>query len=104
MSERPPSPLTPDLDALQRELEVLKGRRAALAELVSRERALREQSRDVASRDWELSAARQELHQHERGLADELEALVGEELALAEHQQERGEQLLAVLAERSARL
>jgi len=65
--------LTLEVEALQQELEALKARRSALAELVERERSLREQARDVASRDWELSAARQELHQHERGLADELE-------------------------------
>ena len=96
--------LTLEVEALQQELEALKARRSALAELVERERSLREQARDVASRDWELSAARQELHQHERGLADELESLVGDQLALAEQQERRAEKMVATLVERALRV
>src|SRR5579864_2654133 len=97
-------PLLPQVESLEEELDDLKGGRSALADLVRREHDLREQARTVASRDWELSAARQELRQHERGLSDEIEALIADQLDLAARQERRAETLLAALRERSAEL
>src|SRR5260221_9467158 len=82
-------PLLPEVEALEDELDDLKGGRSALADLARREHGLREQARTVASRDWELSAERQELRQHERGLAEEIEALIADQLELAARQERR---------------
>src|SRR5258708_9844893 len=90
-------PLLPEVEALEDELDDLKGARSALADLVRREHDLREQARAVASRDWELSAERQELRQHERGLAEEIETLIADQLELAARQERRRGTLRAAL-------
>ena len=51
------------------------------AELIDRERKLREEAERVAAGERELSAAREELHQHERGFRETFGALLLQQVA-----------------------
>src|SRR4051794_6399418 len=90
------------VEGLDETVEGFETRRSELGELAERGDALRDEARELASRDLELSAERQEAHQQLRRLADELERLFRVHLAALDDEEARAARLFESLRERAA--
>ena len=91
-----------DAQNLAQQLDDVKKHRSALSKLIDRERGLREEAGRIGRRERELSAAREELQQHERGLKDELGALLIRQTAEFTDHEKKLDALAGELAAREA--